>query len=462
MKKPCKPLHCGRRIKAHPITVAAFLYRYAFLLVIPILQYIIIRPQGIWEMLTAGGANVLLALSVIIYACLRYKCTDITLCGSKIIVRKGVFRRTKTVIFEKRLVGAAIRRSAVTLLFGAHTLSIIEDEGKPSVQEYIGRKGRDLPLFRVKGESKRLSLLHSFIAAADSTSALSGLLLIIPFLRKTAPVIGGRLSEGFYGSVDMLSNIVSRLLPPAVAYISGFIAAGYGFAFAYELFRHLRTRIVKNGEYIKISRGCVWRSVSVQARTEISAVTAEQGILCTVLGIKKLFLLSPLNRSAGSERELFEVKRGRLKRPDDSITVKPRAGSIFSFLLMPLCLLAAAVGFAFYFQSVGRDITVMIIMSTAVPFSLFLLLLRAASFEQSFLRIDENGVLLGSSSGLRLMRAYIEKSKVNAIEIRQNPLQRIFGSCNVRVYAHNRRKPFIVKKLNKKGLQTAALNLYEY
>ena len=444
MKKPCKPLHCGRRIKAHPITVAAFLYRYAFLLVIPILQYIIIRPQGIWEMLTAGGANVLLALSVIIYACLRYKCTDITLCGSKIIVRKGVFRRTKTVIFEKRLVGAAIRRSAVTLLFGAHTLSIIEGEGKPSVQEYIGRKGRDLPLFRVKGESKRLSLLHSFIAAADSTSALSGLLLIIPFLRKTAPVIGGRLSEDFYGSVDMLSNI------------------GYGFAFAYELFRHLRTRIVKNGEYIKISRGCVWRSVSVQARTEISAVTAEQGILCTVLGIKKLFLLSPLNRSAGSERELFEVKRGRLKRPDDSLIVKPRAGSIFSFLLMPLCLLAVSVGFAFYFQSVGRDIRVMIIMSTAVPFSLFLLLLRAASFEQSFLRIDENGVLLGSSSGLRLVQAYIEKSKVNAIEIRQNPFQRIFGSCNVRVYVHNRRKPFIVKKLNKKGLQTAALNLYEY
>lgn len=407
-------------------------------------------------MLTAGSANVLLALSVIIYACLRYKCTDIMLCGSKIIVRKGVFRRTKTVIYEKRLVGASIRRCAVTLLFGALTLSISEGERKPSVQEYIGRRGGELPFFKVKGESRRLSLLHSFIAAADSTSALSGLLLIIPFLRKTAPIIGGRLSEGFYGGVDILSSIVSRLLPPAVAYISGFIAAGYGFAFAYELLQHLKTQIVKNDEYIKISRGCVWRSVSVQPRTEISAVTAEQGLLCTVLGIKKLFLLLPLNRSAASERELFEVKRGRLKRPDDSRTAKPRAGSIFSFLLPPLCLLAASVGFAFYFQSAGRDITVMIIMSTAVPFLLFLLLLRAASFEQSFLRIDENGVFLGSGSGLRLVQAYVEKSKVNAIEIRQNPLQRLFGSCNVRVYAHNRRKPFIVKKLNKKGLQTAA------
>ena len=62
--------------------------------------------------------------------------------------------------------------------------------------------------------------------------------------------------------------------------------------------------------------------------------------------------------------------------------------------------------------------------------------------------LKENDCVLACSySGLRLVQMKVDNDKINAIEIRQNPFQKIFGSCNVRIYAHNRRKPFTVKNL---------------
>ncbi|MCQ4021481.1 MULTISPECIES: PH domain-containing protein [unclassified Ruminococcus] len=458
MKKPSKKLMCGRKIEIHLITVAEFLYRYAFLLIIPILQYLIVRPQGILEMFTTGGMNVLLAAAVVVYAVLRYRCRNVRICKGKIIAEKGVFYRTKTVIYEKRLVGAAIRQGAITAIFGACTLCISTGEGRLSVVEYIRKRHMELPLLSVYGTVIRAGLFHSFVAAADATSALSGLLLIIPFLRKTAPVIGGALSEGFYGGVDLWSGIVSKVLPPAAAYISGLIAAGYAFAFIYELLKHLKMRIVKNDESIKISRGFVWRFSAVQPRAEISALTMEQGILCRVLGIKKVFVLSSLFKCLGAERELISVKTGRLKKPKSDI-VTPNKGSVFSFIMLPALLLVSAVAAAFYFQSEGKAAAVSIILSIAVPILMFWVLLRAAAFEQTFLWIDDSGVFAGSFSGLRLVQVCIDKDRVNMIEIRQSLIQRFFGSCNVRVYAHNRRKPFLVRRIKRKGCVNAALSL---
>lgn len=453
LKKPCRSQHCGRKIAIHPITAAAFLYRYAFLLIIPILQFIIFRPQDIWEMLRTSGRNVLLAAAVVVYAYVRYKCTFVLICGEKMIAGKGVFFRKKNIIYEKRLVGAALKQGAVTAIFGALTLCVSTGERRLSVEEYIKKKSGALPLFNVKGKALRMSLFYSFVAAADATSALSGLLLVIPFLRKMTPVIGSGLSEGFYGSIDLWSHAVSRLLPPAAAYVSGFIAVGYCFAFIYELLKHLKMQITHGEEAVKISRGFIWSVVSVQLRSEISALTIEQGLLCMALGIKKVFMVSHLNKSLGSERELFAVKKGRLKKPESNNLLKPKPGSLFSFMLLPFLCFAVSVGFAFYFQSVGRDITVMIIMSTAVPFFL-LLLLRAAAFEQTFLRIDDKGVFAGTYSGLRLVQVYAERSKINGIEVRQNLFQKIFGSCNIRIYTNNRRKAFAVKRLKLSEVMT--------
>lgn len=447
MNKPCKPLHHGRRIKIHPVTVAAFLYSYAFLLIIPILQFVLFRPQDIGEMLRTSSANVLLAAAVVLYAYLRYKRTSIIVSNGRITVSKGVFRRRKNIIYAKHVVAAALRQGAVTSFFGAQTLCVGTGGNRLIAEEYIKKKSGSLPLFDVEGKTERLSFFHSLVAAADATSALSGLLLIIPFLRKTAPVVGEGLSEGFYGGINLWSHLASKLLPPAVAYVSGLIAAGYGFAFVYELLKHIKIQITQNKEYMKISRGVIWRVVTVQPKEEMSALTAEQGLLCMVLGIKKLFVLSHINKSLGTERELVGVERGRIKRPDDVSVIKPKRRSVFSFVLAPLLLLVLSVAGALYFEQIGRIVTVSVVMSVAVPFLLLWTMFRAAAFEHSFIKKENDCVLACSYSGLRLVQMKVDNDKINAIEIRQNPFQKIFGSCNVRIYAHNRRKPFTVKKL---------------
>lgn len=437
--------------RIHPFTIAVFLYRNAFLLIIPILQYLIFKPQGFWNMVRQGSSNVIAAVLIVLYIVLKYRNTYVFVGSKKIVESKGIFFKRKRIIFEKRLCGAAMKRGAVSSLFGAAVFYVDSGGRHMAVEEYVSKSHKAVSLWSGDGRVKRLSFFESFVAAADATSALSGLLLIIPFLRKTAPVVGGGLSESFYGSVDLWSQLVSQLLPPAVAYVSGFIAAGYIFAFSYELLKHINTRITQSEGALEICRGFIWRLNLLHNAEEISAITHEQGMICRIFGIKKVFVLSGLGKKLGSERELVAVFRGRLKKPDSSACITPKSGSIFSFMLLPLVLFLLNVLFAFYLQFIGKPVAVSVIMSTAVPFFLFWTMFRAAAFEHTFLYGEGDRLIAGTYSGFRFMQAEIETTKINFVVIKQSPLQKLFGSCTVQIFVRNRKKPFVVRTLRYSG-----------
>lgn len=447
--KLIKPLTNGRNktSRIHPFTIAVFLYRNAFLLLIPILQYLLFKPQDFWSMVRQGSGNVIAAALIVLYIVLEYRNTYIIVGGSKIVERRGVFFKKKKIIFEKRLCGAAVKRGAISSLFGAVSFYVVSVGTHFAVDEYLSKKHKALSLWQDNGNTKKLSFFESFVAAADATSALSGLLLIIPFLRKTAPVVGGGLSESFYDGVTLWSHIVSRLLPPAVAYVSGFIAAGYGFAFLYELFKRINTRITQTDSTLEIKRGFIWRTNILHNTDEISAITKEQGMLCRILRIEKVFVVSRIGKMLGAERELISVEKSRLKKPSGENVFTPKIGSLFSFVLLPLTLFFLNVLLAFYLQFIGKAVAVSIIMSTAVPFFLFCIMFRVAAFEATFLRTDSERLTAGTYSGFRLVQVDVSMGRVDFIEVRQSLIQRVFGSCNVQVFVRNKKRAFVVRKL---------------
>ena len=434
-----------RRGIVHSFTIAVFLYRNAFLLLIPILQYLLFKPQNLWELFRQG--DLLLAAAVILYAVLRYRCADISLENKKIIERRGVFFRRKRIVFKRRLCGLAVKSGPVSSIFRAAVFCIDTGTRKLAVEEYVSKRYA-ARIYSSDGRIKRFGVFDSIVAAADATSALSGLLLVIPFLRKTAPLLGENLSAGFYGGVGIWSQILSQLLPPAAAYVSAFIAAGYLAAFLYELLRHVNMSLKLGGEALEINRGFLLRLRLVLPVNEISAVTYEQGLLCFVFGIKKVFLLSHTGERLGSERELAAVRRGVVRAPKDAECVlKPGKLGIFSFSALPFSLFALSVLSSFYLQAAGELAAVSIVLSVAVPFFMFWTFFRALAYERTFLSKQDGKVLLGFYSGYRFVRAEAELEKIDIIKIRRSLFQRLFGSCTVMVYVRNRRRPFAIRKL---------------
>lgn len=433
----------------HPFTIVAFLYHNAFLLIIPLLQYIFFRPQGFWELVKQGSTNLLVAAVIVVYVIVKYRNTHIAVHGEKIIEKRGLLFKKQKIIFKDRLFALSVRKNPVMSLFRAVLFCVDAGGKKAAVSEYISKWHKCV---QVKDDkyTKRLTLFESFVSAIDSTSVPSIFLLVIPFLRKTAVLIGDSLSKGFYSGINVWSRLMSKLLPPAVAYISAFILLGYAAVLSYEFLRRVNITVRRGGDILEICRGlCLKIRVNYNIR-EISDFAFEQGVICMVFGIKKAYFITHIDRKLGSGREFVAAFRGKIKmaREIDMDVLRPSRGSLMSFILLPFCLLVLSIITAFFFQYSGRDVAVSFILVTAVPFFLYWILFRIIAFEHTFLIRKGRRTVVGTYSGFRAIQVTIRNEKIDLVSVRQSPVQRLFGSCSVFIYVRNSRHPVVIKRLN--------------
>ncbi len=434
-----------RQRRIHSFTILSFLYRYAFLLLIPLIQYLIFKPRSLWDMIKSGSADILYASAIIFYIVLKYRTTYLYREGGEIVYSRGIWLLRRGRIPERSLNGAA-ESGGIMSIFGASKISLNAAGQRMAAQEYIASDCTAASTLRIEGGFvKRFGILHTITAAADSTSALSGLLIAVPFIRRAAAIIGDGLKRQLYGGIDIWSNAVSRLLPPAVAYTSGIAAAGYIIALIYQLMRHAGGEITLSDKIIQIKRGFIRTYRLSQRSSEISALTEEQGLICTVFKIKKAFMLTDTGQRLKAGRELLAVSRGALKRP--KACAKPHVGSLFSFILLPCALLMLSVGAAFYLAFKRIYIPLDIIQCTAIPFCLFFIMFRMLAFERTFLSVDEEKIFCGTHRGFRVINSKIPLLSITSAEISQNPIQRLTGSCNVKIKIKNRSGLLKIKRL---------------
>lgn len=438
----------GSRI--HPFSIAVFLYRNAFLLVIPLLQYLLFKPDSLWTMLIGGSVNLILALLIVIYIILKYYTTRLNFDGG-IIDKRGIYFRSEKTIYQKGIGGIAVRKGAISSLFGAVFLSVYSGGKRLAFREHLSRK--NFPVPKMKNTGKRKGVRFSLVATFDATSPLSGLLLVIPFLRKTAPIVGSGLSSGFYGGVGLWTQLVSQLLPPFVAYVSGFIAIGYLIAFVYELLKHINTTVSFDDEYVRVQRGFVFKTLIRYRLNEIPYVSEEQGIVCLIIGIRRIFISTHMGKKSGIQKELIRVKLGRMSIAENA--VKPRRRSLLSFLILPTITFILLVAVLFYLQYVGRITILEILLSTAMPAVILWAMFRIEAFQYTFLCRSEKGIVAGAYRGLRIMKAEISEENVEYLRITRNPFQIISGSCNVKIYTRNMSTPITVKRLEYERIKTA-------
>lgn len=447
--------------RAHKFSIAIALYKNAFLLLIPLLQYLLFRPDDFFGMVARGSANVITAAAVVAYIILKYKFTYLDCDGFRLSSGRGVLFRRKRVLFKSRINGTAVKSGGAAGIFGAVLYCCDADTGRLAVKEYFSENHGAVILHgKSGGSAKRCGALHCLAAAADATGAFSGILLAVPFLRRAAVVAGDTLNSGLYMGLSLWSQIVSQLLPPVVAAVTGLIVFGYIVAFVYELLRHWGTKISLDSTAIRVSRGIIWRVSIEQRLEEISAFCSEQGVLSLIFNVKKHFALLSTAGKISSERELLSIQRGRVRRFSDWDCIRPGKGGLFSFIWLPLALTLAAAVAAVYLRSVGREAEVSALLTAVTPPCLLWLLFRAAAFEHTFLYRSGDKIVLGLHQGLRLKNLYLNPGCISSAALSQNPVQRLFKSCTLKVYIRNRRAPVVLKRLSIKNIAPDRLAAY--
>ncbi len=446
----------GRRV--HLFSIVISLYKNAFLLLIPLVQFLLFRPEDFWGMVASGSVNVITATVVVTYIILKYKFTYLDCDGSRLIYGKGMLFRRKRVIFGGKINGTAVKSGGAAGVFGAVLYCCDADTGRFAVKEYLKRKHGAVIQNRSESDVvKKCGTVHCLAAAADATSAFSGILLAVPFLRRAAVVAGDTLNSGLYTGLSLWSQIASQLLPPIVASVTGLIVFGYIVAFTYEFLRHWGAKISLGGGELKVSRGIIWRVRIEQRLDEISGLCCEQGLVGLIFNVKKDVVLLSTARKVSSERELLNFERGAVKKFSDWDCIQPGKGSLFSFVWLPLVLTLGAVTAAFYLRSTGKEIAVSVVLTAVTPLCLLWLLFRAAAFERTFLYKSGEKIVLGFHQGLRLINLYLTLDCISSVVVSQNPFQHFFGSCNVRVYLRNRRAPILLKRLSIKNISSVKL-----
>lgn len=453
----------GDTFHAHPLTIVTNLGRVLYLIIIPVLR-------GVWGVLRgdyttwAGGAWIdLTILAVMLFAAvLRWYVLTYRYSAAGLYVTKGLFQRRKTCIPWERVTTVSVvlpfflrplraaRLHADTLgggWRGADFTVLL----RPRVARQILRQVNDAP---DAGGFNYTPGTRSILALSLLTSnSFVGIVFIATFISQSGKLLGNRFSIMLLGTVEELIRALAFGIPPAAAMLAYLLLAGWLVAFWMTFVRYKNMFISRKEGQLSIRGGLFTHREYAIHTGGINFIDVRQTVLTKALRLKSLYISAV---GYGKQRDdiscivptethpvfssccehLFPAFKTRAND-----LAPPRRG-VLRFIASPLtlCLLIPAVMFVFlYLFPAWTTFTLFVGLMLMVP-CLFFLAVRVMDFATSGFSAADGQMTMRYSKGFYLHTVTIPCHKVALYELRQSPIQRISGSCDlfVRTYAESR------------------------
>lgn len=464
-----KKSKCNIYKKAHPYTISTYLSRFTYLLILPLLQYLLFAPQSIAEIIGAVGVNILFVLCLVLAAVLEYRSIFYRVLRRGIYLRRGWFARRSAHVPQRCVQSVLVQKNIIPGLFGAQKLHIdtpgsIKNKSDVSLVLSYKQTGRALGiLYPQTGVSYvyKSSLLRILLMAATWSNSFTGLLLFAPFVKRVGTILGQEFSEKLYEGVNLGVYIASIGLPPVAAYIAGILVFGYFVAYIVQVARYARFSVEKRQNLLLIRRGLISRSLFVTEVEKINALSGRQSILMLLLRLKSVYihtigsgkakgdksLLLPAQDKQSLERALANLSGRTL---NFTIGIQPPPKRLKNFLYLPLfCLLSVAPA-AFLLNALGLFSQILLLLLLfCIPALLMWTAFRVVAFKKTALSYNDKAVMLRGFTRMNITENAVPFEKIQYIQIRQSIFQRRTESCNVKVYIFSEsRHAFTVKNLD--------------
>lgn len=446
-----------RRLKKqHPFAMLSKLTASAILLLLPLLQQILYRPQNAIEIIGSTGISALYAAAIITGAIIFYNTCRYKRLTNGIYIERGVLVKRKFTIPFKNISTITVERSIIAAVFGAAKFSIDTPAG-------FGKK-RDISLYMSRGRVQFITtkLLNCFktsylytagnfrmvLMSALWSNPMTGLLLLAPLIQKTGNIIGREFNNIVIQSVDFRITLISIGITPAAATIANILVLGWAVAMVFQFFRYARFSSRRIGDFIAIVRGIGIKNERYTKVNEISALTISSTLSMAMLKLRSAGIFAvgsgkdkgdkSLIAIAANNKELAAAIRGivgfntHYKRQ-----LRPEKSRLFSYIMVPL--IATITVFAavnlLIFVPILDDLYFTALVISLAPL-VWWIAFRVYAFYKSAIGYNKTCAIFCGYRRLSLVRYIIPYEHIQFIEIRQNIFQKHSGFCNVRVYLY--------------------------
>ena len=420
------------RCPTHPLMILSFVRRLIFVLLLPVVRGILnyglsgtLSNLLIWE--------TVLAVVILIISFARWRRFKLSADDEFFYVDSGVLFTREAQVRLSRISCVYIERQPFTSIFGAVKVSIDTDAGGVKESDFtffVSSKQVDplcaaLKTVTPKNRIYLCSTGQIALMSISNASALSGLLVAATVINNAGKLVGDVLEKRLFETLDYVTAITSRIIPPAATAVAAVLALGFCVSFTLTLFKHLTF----------VPRSCI--GVSVVTMPPLLHIFRRCSLRVVASGYGKNngenSVLFPVEKRSDAARSMRVLGIGdsSAARP---LTLKIPKRAMGRAVFMPILwfvLIAAAsvLGCVFFVSLTSLILILAVFLAIIDAYWLYMKIYHTRHGGASL----SDGVRVYGFAAITLNNSYFERSKVDHFIITEGPYDRINRMCTLRV-----------------------------
>lgn len=442
--------------RTHPLSILIFLYRFLFLLILPLLRGFLSALNGnLKEWFTGVWIDVLVLFALIVISTLKWALFQYYMDKDTIELTYGIIFRHKITLPMRSVTTLSSLSSIWLRPFWISKVRIdtaARGTRKADFSFYV-RRSEAHRIMRLRQEPKQLQdscvcryrppIWSIVLLSVFTSNTLPGIIMVATFVSQAGKLLGQELSMLLRHTFEETARKIAFGLPPIAAAAALFLFIGWFAAFLMNLLQTKGLEIVRTAHRLQVSGGVLTQkrySLHVQ---DISFIDIRQSLITRTLRLFSVYLNAI---GFGKEQQdiaaiiPFSIKSRVLSRlslllPEfipTKRTIKPARGAFLKFLLLPAIVLvsipiAAAYGMRLF--PIWADIIRFVGFMAALP-ALWFFGVRLVDLLSSGASKQREYYTMRYSNGFYLHTVIVAWEKITVIDIRQSIFQRFSNKCD--------------------------------
>lgn len=479
-----------KRFRPHPLYILSNLWRYLFILLIPVLRglyYVLINSfsftkgfqlaVNLSSWVRGAWMDIFILLAFLSLGVLLWVTFTVEVSENGLLVKRGVFHRETTFLPSSRYCCVSVVAPLRIRIFGAVYLRVDTPGGNLQSADLLMMLKKDdseqiikilqtpqnvtpqTPTREYKPKSR-----YVFLLAMITSNSFAGVLLISTFITEVGDILGQQFSAMIYGTFENVARTLAFGVPPAAFALACIMVFGYLCAFIASLFRHANFHVLRRKNLLKINAGLMTkRSYRIDVE-KIGYLDIQRSLLTCILGVYSIFLstvgygkfkddvsaLIPCVRKKKLERSL------QLLLPEYHLSarqIKPsRIRSLYRYTWRSLALLAAAWitrAVLCYFLPNWTELIAWVAFMTTIPL-VWLLSVKIIDLNTAGISYEKGCYTLRYSKGFSLHQVIIRPERIAKIKRTQSIFQMRKGNCDLYIFSYSEgRKTHHIRDINR-------------
>ncbi|MDR3179048.1 MAG: hypothetical protein LBT82_03250 [Oscillospiraceae bacterium] len=445
--------------KVSRYTIFEYLYRFAFVLILPVTQQILSCILDPSKIISAITTNTFLVFILVNWAYLECKSKKYSVKDSKLFFTKGFLINHECSVDFCKLQSVLIRKNFLTLVFSANKLffeTSSSNKSKPDISLTLNKKKSEslvfevIPLSQIK-KTYKVKISRVLLMSLTWSNPLTGLLLLSPFFERIGKMMGNKLRDKFYSTID--SNLDFALLgvSPLITAIIRILIVGWFVAFFVHMFKFINFKSNWMKNVVFINKGILVNLQIAICLNNVNVIMLRQTLIMKFLKIYNVYV--DVNSCKKNKKDqnlvlLYSRKEEIEKVLEDffifpahnneKIKMSPETRN--GFILAPSIIFVTSI-IIFIFVILNKHKNIYLAFSIFyIMFSIWWLCLKILAFKISGVSLEQKNIVISSYNYFSIYSSVISIDKVQLFKIYQSLPQKKSKLCSVEFFLFSKNK----------------------